>query len=121
MNTRTLPLGLMAAALLTFPLLGSAPAAAGSIKSEIIGSYTPEDVGYGARRGRDLPAVVVGNPFPHPPEIVAQAVSLGMRDGARGPAMSAADAARAPQRVIWQLGGGTLTGNDVCDRRNPAG
>lgn len=122
MNARTLVPSLIAAALLCLPLLGAAPASAYTIKSaEIIGSYTPEDAGHGARRGRDLPAVIVGNPFPAPPEVVAQAVSQGMRDGGRGPAMSPQDAALAPQRVIWQLGGGTRTGQDICDRRNPAG
>lgn len=121
MNTRTLLPALLATALLAIPFFGAQPAAAYTIKSEIIGSYTPEDAGYGSRRGRDLPAVIVGNPFPAPPEVVAQAISLGMRDGGRGPGMSGIDAARAPQRVIWQLGGGTLTGAEVCDRRNPLG
>ena len=122
MNVRTLLPSLFAAALLALPIAGSAPASAYTIKSaDIIGSYTPEDAGHGARRGRDLPAVIVGNPFPAPPEAVAQAVSLGMRDGGRGPSMSGRDAALAPQRVIWQLGGGTRTGSEICDRRNPFG
>ena len=113
---------LFAAALIGLSLAATVPAGAYTIKNaDIIGSYTPEDAGHGSRRGRDLPAVIVGNPFQAPPDIVAQAVSQGMRDGARGPSMSGQDAARAPQRVIWQLGGGTRTGSEICDRRNPLG
>ena len=96
------------------------PAYAYTIKSaDILGSYVPEDAGYGANRGRDLPAVILGNPFPVPPDVTAQAVSQGMRNGRAGPAMSAQQAALAPLRVIWQLGGGTRTGSEICDRRNP--
>jgi len=113
----------VAAALLALPALlaaGRQPAEAYTIKSaEILGSYVPSDAGHGSRRGRDLPAVIVGNPFPVPPEVTAQAVSQGMRDGRPGPAMSVEQAATAPLRVIWQLGGGTRTGNVICDRRIP--
>ena len=120
MNTRRIALTLVAAAACALPLLGGAPASAYTIKSaQIIGSYTPEDVGYGANRGRDLPAVIVGNPFPVPPEATAQAVSLGMRNGRAGPGLPGPQAAVAPQRVIWQLDGGTRTGAQICDRRNP--
>lgn len=98
----------------------AAPAQAYTIKSaDIIGSYTPEDAGYGANRGRDLPAIILGNPFQVPPDVTAQAVSQGMRNGRGGPAMSVQQAAVAPQRVIWQLDGGTRTGAQICDRRNP--
>ena len=111
---------LLAAALLGLPLLAGAPAQAYTIRSaDIIGSYDPTEVGHGARRGRDLPALVVGNPFPVAPEITAQAVSQGMRDGRGGPAMSLAEIAVAPMRVIWQLAGGTRTGSTICDRRGP--
>lgn len=98
----------------------AAPVHAYTIKSaDIIGSYTPEDVGHGANRGRDLPAIILGNPFQVPPDVTAQAVSQGMRNGRGGPAMSVQQAAVAPQRVIWQLDGGTRTGAQICDRRNP--
>ncbi len=113
---------LIAAALLALPVIVAAGprAQAYTVKSaEILGSYVPSDAGHGARRGRDLPAVIVGNPFPVPPEVTAQAVSQGMRDGRPGPGMSAEEAATAPLRVIWQLGGGTRTGNVICDRRIP--
>jgi len=110
----------LAAALMSLPLAMAVPAQAYTIKSaQIIGSYTPEDVGYGANRGRDLPAVIVGNPFPVPVEVTARAVSQGMRNGRSGPGMTGAQAAVAPQRVIWQLDGGTRTGAQICDRRNP--
>ena len=111
----------VAAALLALPLIAAgAPAQAYTIKSaEILGSYVPSEAGHGSRRGRDLPAVIVGNPFPVPPAVTAQAVSQGMRDGRPGPQMSAEQAATAPLRVIWQLGGGTRTGNVICDRRIP--
>lgn len=109
-----------AAVALCLPLAIPQPASAYTIKSaQIIGSYTPEDVGYGANRGRDLPAVIVGNPFPVTVEATAQAVSQGMRNGRAGPGMSGQQAALAPQRVIWQLDGGTRTGAQICDRRNP--
>lgn len=109
-----------AAAIGLLALAAVAPAQAYTIKSaDIIGSYTPEDVGYGANRGRDLPAVIVGNPFQVAPEVTAQAVSQGMRNGRRGPSMSGQQASVAPQRVIWQLDGGTRTGAQICDRRNP--
>lgn len=98
----------------------AAPAYAYTVKSaQIIGSYTPEDAGYGANRGRDLPAIILGNPFPVPPAVTANAVAQGMRNGRAGPGMSVQAAAVAPQRVIWQLDGGTRTGADICDRRNP--
>lgn len=98
----------------------AAPAEAYTIKSaEIIGSYTPEDVGHGANRGRDLPAIILGNPFPVPADVTAQAVSQGMRNGRAGPGMTVQTAAVAPQRVIWQLDGGTRTGAQICDRRAP--
>jgi hypothetical protein len=110
----------LATALLSLPLVGARPASAYTVKSaQIIGSYTPEDAGHGANRGRDLPAVIVGNPFPVPPEATAQAVSLGMRNGRPGPSLHGPQAAVAPQRVIWQLDGGTRTGSQICDRRNP--
>ena len=97
-----------------------APAQAYTIKNaDIIGSYVPEDVGYGANRGRDLPAVVYGNPFNAPAELTAKSVSQGMRNGRAGPSMNAQMAAVAPQRVIWQLDGGTRTGSEICDRRSP--
>jgi hypothetical protein len=119
MNTRSTVFALLAAAACALPLL-AAPAQAYTVKSaQIIGSYTPEDVGYGANRGRDLPAVIVGNPFPVPVEVTAQAVSQGMRNGRTGPSMSGQQAAVAPQRVIWQFDGGTRTGPQICDRRNP--
>lgn len=118
MNLRTVFSAALAAAALILPLAGQAGAY--TIKSaQIIGSYTPEDVGYGANRGRDLPAVIIGNPFPVPIEVTAQAVSQGMRNGRPGPGMTGEQAALAPQRVIWQLDGGTRTGAQICDRRNP--
>lgn len=96
------------------------PAHAYTIKNaDIIGSYTPEDAGHGANRGRDLPAIILGNPFPVPAEVTAQAVSQGMRNGRSGPGMTVQTAALAPQRVIWQLDGGTRTGAQICDRRAP--
>ena len=109
---------LTGAALLT--LAPSAPASAFTIKAaEIVGSYVPSDAGHGSRRGRDLPAVIVGNPFPVPPAVTADAVSQGMRDCRPGPGMAVEQAAVAPLRVIWQLGGGTRTGSAICDRRIP--
>lgn len=113
-------LALFAATLLCLSLLTGAPTLAYTIKSaEIIGSYDPSEAGSGSRRGRDLPAIVLGNPFPVAPEVTAQAISQGMRAGRPGPAMSFAEAANAPQRVVWQLSGGTRTGNAICDRRWP--
>ncbi|MGQ0675071.1 MAG: hypothetical protein ACT4N4_03150 [Rhodospirillales bacterium] len=112
---------LFAAALCGCSLAAAAPPAnAFTIKSaEILGSYVPSDAGHGSRRGRDLPAVIVGNPFPVTPDITAQAVSQGMRDGRPGPGLPLEQSAVAPLRVIWQLGGGTRTGNAICDRRMP--
>ena len=107
-------------AALGLPAAVSAPASAYTIKTAVIlGSYTPEDAGYGARRGRDLPAVIIGNPFQVPVDVTAAAVNSGMRDGGPAPSMSGPQAAVAPLRVIWQLEGGTRTANDICDRRNP--
>ena len=111
---------MLAAAALGLPFAGSTPASAYVIKTAtILGAYNPEDAGYGARRGRDLPAVIIGNPFRVPVEVTAAAVNSGMRDGASAPSMSGPDAAAAPLRVIWNLDGGTRTGNDICDRRAP--
>lgn len=115
-----MPVLFFAAALIGLSLAATPPAGAYTIKSaEILGSYDPVETGHGARRGRDLPAVIVGNPFPVTPDVTADAVSQGMRGGRSGPGMSAGEAAVAPLRVIWQLGGGTRTGNTICDRRIP--
>ena len=106
------------AALLGVAMLAVPPVQAFTIKSaEIVGSYVPRETGHGSRRGRDLPAVIVGNPFQVPPAVTADAVSQGMRGGRSGPGMSVDQAAVAPLRVIWQLGGGTRTGSTICDRR----
>lgn len=79
-------------------------------------SYDPGEI-HGARGGRKLPTLVLGNPFPGPQEAVVDAVAQAMTGNRPS---DQAMAARAPMRVLFYFNAATRTGHRICDRSQPA-
>lgn len=79
-------------------------------------SYDPSEIN-GARGGRRLPTLVLGNPFPGPQEAVVDAVAQAMTGNRPS---DQAMAARAPMRVLVLFNAATRTGQRICDRSQPA-
>ncbi len=91
------------------------PASAQTRHEQMWSSYDPTEIN-GARGGRRLPTLVSGNPFPGPPEAVAEAVAQAMTGGRPN---DQAMAARAPMRVMMLFNAATRTGHRICDRSQP--
>lgn len=103
-------------ALATLALGAAGPAAQAQTRNEQMwSSYDPTEIN-GARGGRRLPTLILGNPFPGAPEAVVDAVAKAMKDG---PAGDQAVAAKAPLRVLMLFNATTLTGPRICDRSQP--
>jgi hypothetical protein len=111
---------LSAAASLAILALAAAPALlpgaqAQTRHEQMWSSYDPTEIN-GARGGRRLPTLVLGNPFPGPQEAVVDAVAQAMTGGRPN---DQAMAARAPMRVLVLFNAATRTGHRICDRSQP--
>lgn len=110
-----LPLPALAAGL-ALAIAAILPAAAQTRHEQMWSNYDPTEIN-GARGGRKLPTLVLGNPFPGPQAAVVDAVAQAMTGGRPN---DQAMAARAPMRVLVLFNAATRTGQRICDRSQPA-
>ncbi|MCK6454105.1 MAG: hypothetical protein L6R19_25090 [Alphaproteobacteria bacterium] len=109
--------GLAATAAL-LAVAAATPSEAFTRHEQMWSSYDPTEIN-GAHGGRMLPTLVTGNPFGGPQEAFAEAVVGAMRGSRGGRPTDPAVAATAPMRVLMMFNAATLTGDRLCDRRQP--